>query len=58
MGESDPDWTETIAHWTGHYGSSPLEWSDDLCMYRLRAHWMVGYAWKRAELLASRGIEL
>lgn len=57
MRESDPDWTETIAHWTAHYGSSPLEWSDDPCIYRLRAHWMVSYAWKRAELLASRGIE-
>lgn len=58
MRESDPDWAETIAHWTAHYDSSPLEWSDDPCIYRFRAHWMVGYAWKRAELLASRGIEL
>lgn len=57
MRESDPDWGETIGHWTAHYGSSPLEWSDDLHMYRYRAHWMVGYAWKRTELLARRGIE-
>lgn len=57
MRESDPDWEETIGHWTAHYGSSPLEWSDDAHMYRFRPHWMVGYAWKRRELLASRGIE-
>jgi general stress protein 26 len=58
MRESDADWAETIAHWTAHYGSSPLEWGDDPCIYRFRAHWMVGYAWKRADLLAARGIEL
>jgi general stress protein 26 len=57
MGEADPDWAETIGHWTAHYGSSPLEWADEICLYRYRAHWMVGYAWKRAELLAKRGIE-
>jgi general stress protein 26 len=58
MGEPDPDWEETIGHWTAHYGSSPLEWGDDIHMYRYRPHWMVGYAWKRTELLARRGIEL
>lgn len=60
MRESDSDWAETISHWTRHYGSSPLEWADDsdgICMYRYRPHWMVGYAWKRSELLARRGIE-
>ncbi len=57
MRESDPDWQETIGHWTAHYGSSPLEWSDEPHMYRYRPHWMVGYAWKRSELLAKRGIE-
>ena len=57
MGEPDPDWQETIGHWTAHYGSSPLEWGDDIHMYRYHPHWMVGYAWKRTELLASRGIE-
>jgi general stress protein 26 len=54
---SDPDWTETIDHWTAHYGSSPLEWGDDIHMFRYRPHWMVGYAWKRTELLARRGID-
>jgi Pyridoxamine 5'-phosphate oxidase len=54
--EGDPDWDETIAHWTAHYGSSPLSLGDDICLYRYRAHWMVGYAWKRAELLAARGL--
>jgi general stress protein 26 len=42
-------------HWTAHYGSSPLSWGD-VVMYRLEPSWMVGYAWKRDELLAERGI--
>ena len=57
MAASDPDWAETIEHWTAHYGGSPLEWGDDIRLYRYRAHWMVGYAWKRADLLRRRGIE-
>ncbi|GAB1644705.1 pyridoxamine 5'-phosphate oxidase family protein [Krasilnikovia sp. MM14-A1259] len=56
MTPEDPLWGETIDHWTAHYGSSPLSWGDDIRMYRLRPHWMVGYAWKRAELLAARGV--
>jgi general stress protein 26 len=54
---SDADWAETIEHWTAHYGGSPLEWGDDIRLYRYRPHWMVGYAWKREEVLRSRGIE-
>ena len=42
-------------HWTAHYGSSPLTWGD-VVMYRLEPSWMVGYAWKRDELLAERGV--
>lgn len=57
MQPGDADWTPTIEHWTAHYGSSPLEWGDDIAMYRYRPTWMVGYAWKRSELLAARGIE-
>ena len=53
--EEDPDWGETIEHWTAHYGSSPLEWGDEICVYRYRPHWMVGYAASRSELLAARG---
>ena len=56
MRESDADWEETLGHWTAHYGSSPMEWGDDICMYRYRPHWMVGYAWKREQLLADRGV--
>jgi general stress protein 26 len=41
--EDDPAWTETLDHWTAHYGSSPLSWGDDIRMYRLRPHWMVAY---------------
>ena len=56
MRETDPDWDETLGHWTAHYGSSPLEWGDEICVYRYRPHWMVGYAASRSELLAARGI--
>ena len=57
MGEADPNWDETLKHWTAHYGSSPLTWGDEIRLYRYRPQWMVGYAWKREELLRSRGIE-
>jgi general stress protein 26 len=46
---------ELDRHWTAHYGSSPLSWGD-VVMYRLDPSWMVGYAWKRDELLAERGL--
>lgn len=39
----DPTWEETIAHWTGHYGSDPTTWSDDIRMYRVEPTWFVGY---------------
>ena len=53
---ADADWQETLEHWTDHYGASPLSWGDDVRLYRYTPAWMVGYAWKRAEVLASRGI--
>jgi general stress protein 26 len=43
------------AHWTSHYGSSPLSWGD-VVMWRLEPSWMVGYAFRRADLLAERGV--
>jgi general stress protein 26 len=46
---------QVVEHWTGHYGSSPLSWGD-VVMYRLDPSWMVGYAFRRAQLLADRGI--
>ncbi len=39
---ADPLWDETLAHWTGHYGTSPLEWGEDIRVYRLAPSWMVG----------------
>jgi hypothetical protein len=27
-------------------------------LYRYRPHWMVGYAWKRADLLTRRGLRV
>jgi general stress protein 26 len=56
MAPADEDWDETLTHWTDHYGSSPLSWGEDIRFYRYHPHWMVGYAWKRDELLRKRGI--
>ncbi len=52
----DADYEETLDHWTRHYGSSPLSWGEEVRIYRYLPAWMVGYAWKRDELLAKRGI--
>ena len=54
---ADPLWDETLAHWTAHYGASPLEWGEDIRLYRLAPSWMVGYAFDREKLLASRGVK-
>lgn len=50
-----PGLAEVLAHWTDHYGSSPLQWGPDIRMYRLRPGWMVGYAADRAALLREQG---
>jgi len=52
----DDDWKETLEHWTTYYDSSPLTWGEDVRMYRLRPHWMVGYAADRIEVLNRRGV--
>lgn len=52
----DGDRDETLAHWTAHYGSSPLEWGDDIRLYRYRPSWMVGYAAHKDELLRARHV--
>jgi general stress protein 26 len=56
VADGDDNFEETLAHWTRHYGSSPFSWGEDVRLYRYRPHWMVGYAFKRDELLARRGI--
>src|SRR4051812_7943754 len=43
------------AHWTAHYGSSPLTWGE-VVMWRLEPTWMVGYAFQREQLLVERGV--
>jgi general stress protein 26 len=53
--EQHPAFDETIAHWTAHYGSSPLSWGDTVVM-RVDPTWMVGYAGNRTALLAARGV--
>jgi Pyridoxamine 5'-phosphate oxidase len=57
MAPGHPRWDETIAHWTSHYDSSPLDWGPDIRLYDYRPRWMVGYAFQRSELLRQRGIE-
>src|SRR3954470_5513230 len=54
--EDDAVWEETLAHWTRHYGSSPLSWGPDVRLYRYLPTWMVGYASERERLLADRGV--
>ena len=54
--EPGPERDEVDAHWTAHYGSSPFSWGDDIRMYHLRMTWAVAYAFKRDELLRSRGV--
>ncbi|MGH9172026.1 MAG: pyridoxamine 5'-phosphate oxidase family protein [Acidimicrobiales bacterium] len=49
-------WNAALAHWTSHYGGSPLEWGPDIRLYRLVPSWMVGYAADRENLLAARGV--
>ena len=53
LAPEEPLGVETFAHWAAHYGSSPLEWGD-VTMYRLRPHFVVGFASDRAALLARR----
>ncbi len=52
-----PELDEVDAHWTAHYGSSPLSWGADIRMYRLRMSWAVAYAANPGGLLAARGID-
>ena len=58
MTAAHPRWHETLAHWTRHYDSSPLDWGPDVRLYDYRPHWMVGYAFQRHELLRGRGLDL
>jgi general stress protein 26 len=56
LSTADDERDETIAHWTKHYGGSPLDWGDDIRLYRYTPHWMVGYAFKRDQLMRDRGL--
>lgn len=56
LSPADPRWDETLEHWTAHYGGSPLDWGEDIRLYRLAASWMVGFALDRERLLANRGL--
>ncbi len=56
VADADADHDETLDHWIRHYGSDPHTWGEDIRLYRYVPTWMIGYAWKREELLAARGI--
>lgn len=56
LAEGEGDYTETLDHWTRHYGGSPLSWGEDIRIYRYVPSWMVGYAFQREALLAERGV--
>jgi general stress protein 26 len=56
LSQSDDGWDEVLAHWTGHYGGSPLGWGPDIRLYQLAPSWMVAYAAKREDLLRTRGL--
>lgn len=50
-----PHRDEVLDHWVGFYGASALPW-DDVMLMEIRPTWMVGYAFRRADLLAARGV--
>jgi hypothetical protein len=52
----DPDFDSVEQHLVAHYGSSPSSWDADIAYCRIRPTWMIGYAFKRAELLTARGV--
>jgi len=47
-----PDRPAVEDHLVGHYGSSPSSWGEDIVYLRVRPHWMVVYAFRKADLLA------
>ncbi|MGH8967182.1 MAG: pyridoxamine 5'-phosphate oxidase family protein, partial [Actinomycetes bacterium] len=51
-----PDFAAVEEHLVGHYGSSPSSWGPSIVYCRVRPTWMVGYAWKRTEILARYGV--
>ncbi len=55
LADEDEDFDEVHGYLTEFYGSSPLSWGDT-ALYSVKSDWMVGYAFKRDELLARRGV--
>jgi len=53
LAPGDPDFTAVEEHLVGHYGSSPSSWGEDIVYLRVRPHWMVVYAFGKADLLAT-----
>ena len=51
--DAHPDFPAVEDHLVGHYGSSPSSWGDDIAYLRIQPHWMVAYAFRKAELLSA-----
>lgn len=51
-----PDFEAVEAQLVGHYGQSPSVWGPSIVYCRVRPTWMVGYTFRRADVLASRGV--
>lgn len=54
LAQGQPDWKEVDDYLTGHYGSSPQTWGDDIVYMRLQPHWMVTYGFNPAKLLEEK----
>lgn len=51
-----PDFAGVEDHLVAHYGSSPSSWGPSIVYCQVRPTWMVGYAFKRSEILAKYGV--
>lgn len=51
LDQANPDFAWVEAHLTGHYGSSPSSWGDDIVYCRVRPSWMIGYAFDKSAVL-------
>lgn len=51
-----PDFAGIEEHLVAHYDSSPSSWGPEIVYCRVQPTWMIGYAFKRSDLLAAHGV--
>ena len=51
-----PDFAAIEEHLVAHYDSSPSSWGPDIVYCRVRPTWMIGYAFRRSDLLTAHGV--